>query len=157
MNKKDFNARVARLGDAVRDIEVKGLESVNVLFGHKFMDSLHYSGACEMMFKKYLEGVGKEKKWTWYGDLSIAEWYIRMQKNSVIKTCQNALKYWADDEKCMAEFSCSVAMKATEHYERKNFYWAEYYTLLYERIVNILYDYYEGDKEKTSYLWEYLD
>ena len=157
MNKSQLNARVARLGDAVRDIDVNGLEPVYEICAHKFTDALCYAGACEMMFANYLKDIGKEKKWTWYGDLSIAEWCIHMQDNSVIETCQHALKYWADNVACMAEFACSVAMKATEHYERKNFYWAEYYTLLYDAIVSLLYDYYKGDNEKTSYLWRYLD
>lgn len=157
MNKKELNARVARLGTAVKDIELTGLEPVNVLFGKKCRDVFQYSRICEMLFERYLLGVGKRREWTWYADLSIAEWCTPRQHDAVVSTCKNALKYWVNSEKCMAEFACSVAMKATEHYERGNMYWSEYYTLLYEYIVDLLYDYYEGDEGKTGYLWRYLD
>lgn len=159
MNRKEFNAHVARLGDAVSNIDRAQMlvEPIHELCGRRIKNAFEYSAICEMMFKRYLESVGKQKKWTWYGDLSIGEWCEPIDSGAVLSTCKHALKYWADNEKCMAEFACSVAMKSTEHYERGNLLWAQYYSGLYDAILSLLYDYYEGDKEKTFYLWEYLD
>lgn len=157
MNKSKFNACVARLSDTVADINIRELEPVNVLFGLKYDDVFCYAAVCEKMFENYLLSVGKCREYTWTQDLSIAEWCILRQHDAVVDTCQRALKYYADNEKCMAEFACSLAMKATEHYERKNFYWSEYYTLLYEKVVRLINDYYENNDEKEDYFWNYLD
>ena len=127
------------------------------LFGYPPKNILHYSAMCESLFANYLKSLGRKREWTWYADISISECFVSGQPGAVLDTCTNAIKHWADNAECMAEFLCSVAMKATEHYEWNHPNWAGYYSDLYHTLLDVVYDYYEDDSEKTGVVWRYLD
>lgn len=157
MKATEFRSRIALLPKAC-DVCDGELERTNIWFGRRVPSIFIYSYACERMFEQYLESVGKKREWTWYADLSTAEWCESCGDNGAVKdTCANALKYWSKDEKCMAEFACSVAMKANEHAERGHRQWCIYYSALFEYIRDFIYEVYENDEEKTGYFWRYLD
>lgn len=159
MNKTQLTKRLSNI---VRSFNVEHdttlLENAySPLFGYPPKNILHYSAMCESLFTNYLKSLGRKREWTWYADLSVSECFISSQPNAVLETCANAIKHWAYNAECMAEFLCAVAMKATEHYERKNVKWSEYYSDLYHTMLDLVYDYYEGDSEKTGIVWRYLD
>lgn len=157
MKATELKKRIAAMPCAGSICETS-LEPVNIWFGKRVANVFIYSSACECIFEKYLRSVGKEREWTWYADLSIAEWCECCgDKDAVKNTCANALKHWRSNEKCMAEFACSVAMKAEEHNERGHRQWCIYYATLFEYIRDLVYDIYEGDAQKTGYFWKYLD
>ena len=53
------------------------------------MNVFEYSARCERMFENFLNDVGKERKTTFFADLSIAECY---GVKSVIDTYKNVMR-----------------------------------------------------------------
>lgn len=159
MTKNQLNNRLAVIKSSFNDgFNMAALErTYGTLFGYQPKNILHYSAMCESMFTNYLKSLGRKREWTWYADLSVSECFVSSQPDAVLETCTNAIKHWEYNAECMAEFLCAVALKATEHYERKQPNWAAYYSDLYHTMLDLVYDYYEGDSEKTGIVWRYLD
>lgn len=157
MTKQQFNKQVKSLPNIVAD--VSGLELVYKLFDYELTNVIQYRHMADMMITAYLREIGREKKWTWYDDLATSEWFVAngMDKNAVLDTCKHALKYWHDNEHCMAEFLFALSMKCNEHYERQNKNWCEYYGHLFYFCRDLVYDYYANDSEKTGVVYRYLD
>ena len=143
---------------------IEGLSSANTIndfpmedchnwFGNK-CNIMQYGATSMYNMEKQLAENGHERKTTFMADLSLAEWY---DKESVIKTVQDAIRLYKDDEEWMAELVLCVNWKAWEHAARKNTQWGIFYSALYELVRDLVYDYYDGDEQKTSYVWSYLD
>lgn len=117
-----------------------------------------YAAASERLFEMNLDAVGggRKRETTFYSDLAIAEWY---GANSIIATCKRVLKSWISNCKYIAEFLLCVNYKAWEHNGRGNFGLSELYSVLYDLIRDLVYDYYEatGDDDGRGYIYAYLD
>lgn len=107
------------------------------------------------MEKQLAELKGCERKYTFMHDFSIGEWCESWR--GLLDTLRRCLVEYCDNEKAASELVLCVNLKAWEHHARGNANWARLYSLLYEDIRDLMYDYYEGDEEKTSYMWRYLD
>lgn len=148
-----------QLNNAAFGIYLNG-ENVMVVYGFYIPTALKYGALCERaFFEKYLNDIGRERNWTWYSDLSIAEYYIGNECSPapIIDTVARAIEYWHSDEKCMAEFAMALAVKSYEHQARGNDGLALLYSNLFETVKDVIYDLYEDSPDKTSYFWEYLD
>jgi len=156
MNKKEFNSRVVSVTtDAMTAISGKSLESTHNWFGTPVTNVFIYGAISERnMERQLMELKGCKRKTTFMSDLSVAEW---CGWRSLLYTIKNVMKSWKDDETYIAEFVLCVNWKAWEHSARGNDVWAAFYSALYEGVRDLMYDYYEGDDKKTSYLFEYLD
>ena len=157
MNKKEFTKRLRAVCSAVaKELDGVQLESVNMWQGHEFKSVFHYAATSEKCIERNLaETSGRERKTTFMSDLSVGEWVSSW--NGVFDTTLNAATSWRDNVEYMAEFVLCLNWKSWEHHGRGNVNWSRFYALLFEGVRDLMYDYYEGDKEKTSYFWEYLD
>ena len=149
MTKKDFLRQLSQLTKCVEGVST--VENARV----KNLDACEYAAACEMLFEKQLkEMTGRERISTFYGDLSIAEYF---GIKGVLDTVKNVCRYWADSVEMFSEFVLCVNWKAWEHAGRNNDNWAKVYTELYYAIDELITQYYEGDEEKLDYYYRYLD
>jgi len=157
MNKTDFCKRVDEILLTVgREMNGTRLECVNVWNGQELPNVFVYAATCEHCMERQLEDLkGCKRQTTFTADLSIGEWTSGW--SGVFDTLRRCMVEWRDNVEFMSEFVLCVNWKAWEHHARKNANWAKFYSLLYEGVRDLMYDYYEGDDEKTSYLWSYLD
>ena len=157
MKKNEFGARLNSIFRAVaKEMNGVQLECVNTWPGHTFDNIFHYAATSEKCMEMNLAEIsGRERKTTFMSDLSIGEWAGGWR--GVFETTENAVRSWRDNVEFMAEFVLCVNWKSWEHHGRGNVNWSRFYALLFEGVRDLMYDYYEGDDEKTSYFWEYLD
>lgn len=157
MKKNEFGARLNSIFRAVaKEMNGVQLECVNTWPGHTFDSIFHYAATSEKCMEMNLAEIsGRERKTTFMSDLSIGEWAGGW--HGVFETTENAVRSWRDNVEYMAEFVLCLNWKSWEHHGRGNANWSRFYTLLFEGVRDLMYDYYEGNDEKTSYLWEYLD
>ena len=155
MKKEKFAAAVnGSLRHVAKMMEGAKIEKVNNWLGIP-VNVFQYAAISERCMEEQLANLkGEKRKTTFMSDLSIAEWY---GIESVMDTVKIAMTSWKDDEKYMAEFVLCVNWKAWEHHARNNNEWAKFYSLLYEVVRDLVYDYYKGDEAKTTYVWSYLD
>ena len=125
-------------------------------FGQTIPTVFAYGAISEHCMEKQLEDLkGCKRQTTFMSDFSIGEWCTGVR--GLFETIENGFLSWCYDERYMAEFILCINWKAWEHDARGNKVWAALYSLLFEQIRDLLYDYYEGDDKKTSYVWRYLD
>ena len=158
MEKKEFSYRlleiVRHLHEYAKENKSK-FENVRTWLDKPMPNAMVYGAQSEYTMECQLKELkGEERKTTFMSDLSVGEWF---GVPSVIDTMRNALANWVDDVEYASEFILCVNWKAWEHDARGNKQWAVFYLSAYEYIIDLLYDYYEGDEEKTSYMWRYLD
>ena len=155
MTKQDYCKRVNSLiSETMTECAGIQLTGANMWMGQRIPTPFHYGAISEHYMEKQLQENGKERKTTFMSDLSVGEWY---GSRGLFDTIKNATKSWKDDEIFMAEFVFCINWKAWEHDARGNTGWCRLYSVLYEKIRDLVYDYYEGNDEKTAYLYEYLD
>ena len=111
-----------------------------------------YSANCEAMFESFLNAVGKERKTTFFSDLSIAEYY---GEAAVIDTYNNVMREWKDDITYMCEWVISLNQKIWQHYGTKNEKLTELYYGLWRRADNYCCKHFEGEELNTYY--DYTD
>lgn len=156
MNKMEFNKKVTTGLAQLMCVNTEPMERVSNWMGETIPNVFAYGAISERCMERQLaELKGCKRMTTFMSDLSVGEWCEG--RKGVLDTCKNALKSWKDDEKYMAEFVLCVNWKSWEHHARGNKEWTKFYSLLYELVRDLVYDYYEGDEEKTSYLFNYLD
>lgn len=156
MKKTEFKNRVSGImSQTMNACAGYNFEPCRDWFGEPCINVFQYAATSEFNMQKRLEENGKSRISTFMSDLSIGEYVSGV--NGVIDTARNAMNGWKDDEKMMAEFVLCVNWKAWEHAARENTNWAKFYSILFELCRDLMYDYYEGDSEKTSYFWQYLD
>lgn len=154
MEKKEFNSRLREIISTAKEEFVSTkFEAVNNWMGMP-VNLFQYAATSERCMERNLAECGKKRKTTFMSDLSTGEWF---GLKGVLDTVKNAISSWRDDEEYMAEFVLCCNWKAWEHDARKNTNWAKFWSVMYELVRDLMYDYYEGDEEKTRYLWEYLD
>ena len=156
MKKQEFNTKVHDVVKAMKD----------QMQGHQVEDARHwdrkrifgvfdYAAICEGIMERQLNDNGHDRKTTFMSDLSIGEWCEGML--GVLDTWKRVMMSWKDDVEFMAEFVLCVNWKSWEHHGRSNNEWAMFYSFLYEYTRDLAYEYYEGDDEKTKYMFDYLD
>lgn len=111
-----------------------------------------YAANCEAKFESYLNAVGKERKTTFFSDLSIAEYY---GEEAVIETYNNVMREWKDDITYMCEWVISLNQKIWQHYGNKNEKLTELYYGLWKRADNYCCKHFEGEELNTYY--DYTD
>ena len=115
------------------------------------MTILQYASGMEMCFEHFLESVGKERKTTFFADLSIAECY---GANSVIDTYKNVMRSWGKDLEFMCEWVICLNQKIWQHYD-KNRNLAKVYDDLWRKADEHCRKTFKGE-ELTEYL-NYID
>ena len=130
-------------------------EPVNDWCGHEMNNVFHYAAQSQHCQELRLEENGHEREFTFMSDLSIAEWCGGT--GAVLETTSRVMKEWKNNEHAMAEFVLSVNWKAWEMHARKKNVWSIFYSVLYEVVRDLVYDYYEGNDEKVGYVYDYLD
>ena len=154
MDKKQLNNGLRNMAGCLTD--ANNFESVATWNGHRFGNVFAYAATSEKTMEANLADIGKsERKTTYMSDLSIGEWCSGIR--GVIDTIQQAVRYMCDDVEYMAELILCVNWKSWEHSARGNTQWAKAYGELYYYLYDLIAQYYEGDSEKSRYLWEYLD
>lgn len=159
MTKKELKKAVTI--DSLRNqvADLNGLEKVYNVFGRLVTTPIEYRFVADAMIRGYLRNIGREKKWTWFDDLAVSEWFVAngTEPNAVLDTCAHAMKYWHESAESMAEFLFALSLKCNEHYERENKNWSTYYARLFYYCRDLVYEYYENDDERTGIVWRYLD
>ena len=156
MKKSEFNGRLLGiLATAQENYRQAKYEHVNDWFGQLVPNVFTYGAISERCMERQLKELkGTERQTTFMSDLSIGEWF---GFNGVIDTVRNAVESWRNNKEYIAEFILCLNWKAWEHDARKKKNWVVLYSFLYDSILELMYDYYSGNEEKTSYLWKYLD
>lgn len=152
MKTSELKKRINAL-KAVNTINDFEMEDCHNWFGNK-CNIFEYGATSMYNMEKQLAENGHERKTTFMADLSYAEWF---NKEKVVETVQNAIGLYKDNEVWMAELVLCVNWKAWEHAARNNNQWGISYSELYEMVRDLVYDYYEDNEEKVSYVWHYLD
>lgn len=157
MKAKELERRIMGAIKVVKEnINGYNAESVRDWLGDTMDNALEYGGASMRTLERNLERIGKaERKTTFMSDLSVAEWCGGY--DAVLDTTKRVINEWKDNVEYMSEFVLCTNWKAWEHNGRDNYNWARFYSILFECVRDLMYDYYEGDEEKVGYMWSYLD
>lgn len=78
------------------------------------MTVFKYAIDCEQQFEKFLNSTGKERKTTFFVDLSIAECY---GAPAVKETYNRVMKEWGDNLEFMCEWVVALNRKIWQHYD----------------------------------------
>ena len=115
------------------------------------MNVFRYASACELKFESFLNEVGKERKTTFFADLSIAECY---GAKSVKDTYRKVMKEWGNNLEFMCEWVVCLNQKFWEHYE-KNEPLARVYDEMWRKADNYCREHFKGDD--LSQYYAYID
>lgn len=115
------------------------------------MNVFRYASACELMFESFLNEVGKERKTTFFADLSIAECY---GAKGVKDTYRRVMKEWGNNLEFMCEWVVCLNQKIWQHYE-KNEPLARVYDELWRKADNYCREHFKGDD--LSQYYAYID
>lgn len=110
-----------------------------------------YAANCEVMFESFLNSVGKERKTTFFSDLSIAELY---GETAVLRTYKDVMKEWKDDITYMCEWVISLNQKSWQHY-KSNPQLAKLYNSLWQKTDAFCCEHFKDEELKQYY--EYTD
>ena len=113
-----------------------------------------YAAACEKNFKAVLAETGYMPQYTFYADLSRAEY---MGEDAIQETVNLVIKSWIDNIKAITEFAMSVNHKAWEMYARHNQKLTQLYSRLYHFVCVKVEARYQTDAEKLDYFYSTLD
>lgn len=121
------------------------------------MNVMTYAAWCEHNFQSNLyENTGKERKWTFFSDISIGEWCSGVR--GVADTLHRAFKEWLSNSSAIAELLISLAYKSYEMQARGKVHWMHFYSGLYQQLYRLVLDYYDQhDLEAAAYVIDYLD
>lgn len=115
------------------------------------MNIFEYASKCEANFESFLNSVGKERKTTFYADLSIAEW---CGVEGVCDTYKRVMDSWGDDLEFMCEWVIALNQKIWQHYE-SNQAIGKVYDMLWRSADEYCMNHFKGD-DLTAYL-KYVD
>ena len=79
------------------------------------MNVFQYAMGMEQCFEQFLQSVGKERKTTFFSDLSIAECY---GINAVKETYRDVMASWGDHLEFMCEWVICLNQKIWQHYDK---------------------------------------
>ena len=128
----------------VQDLKVKPKNN-------KSMNVFQYASRCEQMFEMFLNDVGKERKTTFYADLSIAECY---GVTAVTDTYRRVMRSWGNDLEYMCEWVICLNQKIWQHYN-SNQSIAKVYDELWRRADAHCRKHFKG--EELSKYYAYID
>lgn len=117
----------------------------------KEMNVFQYAANCEAVFEQFLQSVGKERKTTFFSDLSIAEFYGAA---AVMDTYRNVMKSWKTDINYMSEWVIALNQKIWQHYEN-NPELGKLYDSLWRKADEYCCEYFTGEELRQYY--EYTD
>ena len=115
------------------------------------MNVFEYASINEQHFEQFLESVGKERKTTFFADLSIAECY---GVEAVCDTYKRVMDSWGDDLEFMCEWVIALNQKIWQHYE-SNQSIGQVYDMLWRSADEHCMNHFKGD-DLTAYL-KYVD
>ena len=115
------------------------------------MNVFQYAANCEMAFESFLQSVGKERKTTFFNDLSFAEYF---GEATVIDTYNAVMREWKDDINYMCEWVIVLNQKIWQHYET-NPKLGKLYDSLWRKADEYCCEYFK-DEELRQY-YEYTD
>jgi hypothetical protein len=110
-----------------------------------------YAANCEAVFEQFMQSVGKERKTTFFSDLSIAECY---GEDAVIETYNNVMREWKDDITFMCEWVISLNQKIWQHHE-SNPELGKLYDSLWRKVDEYCCEHFKGEELRQYY--EYTD
>lgn len=110
-----------------------------------------YATNCEAVFEQFLQSVGKERKTTFFSDLSIAECY---GETAVLSTYKDVMKAWKNNITYMCEWVISLNQKIWQHYE-SNPQLAKLYNSLWQKADVFCCEHFKDEELKIYY--EYTD
>lgn len=115
-------------------------------------NALHYSAEEERIIERVFEEQGYEKRTTFFGDLSIAEWYGMKNVEETVDRIRNE---WFNNVEYFTEFIMCVNYKAWEHHSRGNNDLSMYYSELYHELVDNIYN--SWDRGVLDYFYKLTD
>lgn len=115
------------------------------------MNVFQYAMGMEQCFEHFLQSVGKERKTTFFSDLSIAECY---GINAVKETYRDVMGSWGDNLEFMCEWVICLNQKIWQHYD-KHRELAKVYDDLWRKADNYCREHFKG--EELNKYYEYID
>lgn len=115
------------------------------------MGVFQYAMSCEAMFERILNECDKERKTTFFSDLSIAEWY---GINAVKETYRDVMASWGDNLEFMCEWVLSLNHKIWQHY-KQNKELAKVYDDLWRKADDYCCNHFKGEDLEKYY--SYMD
>lgn len=115
------------------------------------MNIFEYASKCEANFEYFLNSVGKERKTTFFSDLSIAEW---CGVEAVCDTYKRVMDSWGDDLEYMCEWVIALNQKIWQHND-SNPSIGKVYDMLWREADEYCMNHFKGD-DLTAYL-KYVD
>jgi hypothetical protein len=116
------------------------------------MNVFQYASRCEQMFEMFLNDVGKERKTTFYADLSIAEVY---GAKSVKDTYRQVMRSWGNNLEFMCEWVVALNQKIWQHYDTQDETLARVYDELWRKADDYCRKHFKG--EELSEYYAYID
>lgn len=138
----------AALKDELQTLENPRIGGFNVI---------NYAACCEHNFKRNLyDNTGRTPKWTWFSDISMAEWFDAV---SVKDTILSGVKNYFEDAQSMAELILSINYKSWEMAARDLTNWSKYYAEMFYAVYDGVMNYYDatGQHDKATTVFEYVD
>jgi len=115
----------------------------------------NYAESCDLNFRKGLQETGFVPSFTFYKDLSVAE--FTEGEDGVISTVNKIIKEWINNIKAITEFALSVNHKAWEMYDKGNARLTQLYSKLYHVVCAKVEFLYSEDSNAINYFYATLD
>ena len=115
------------------------------------MTIIQYAMGMEQCFENFLQSVGKQRKTTFFSDLSIAECY---DIDSIKETYRDVMCSWGDNLEFMCEWVICLNQKICQHYEN-NEPLARVYDELWRKADDYCRKHFKGEELRKYY--EYID
>ena len=116
------------------------------------MNVFVYASRCEQMFEMFLNEVGKERKTTFFSDLSIAEVY---DVKSIKDTYKQVMRSWGNNLEYMCEWVIALNQKIWQHHDTNNDNLAKVYDELWRKADDYCQNHFKG--EELSEYYAYID
>ena len=119
------------------------------------MNVFQYSANEQAKFSATLmELGGYETITTFFGDLSIAEWY---GKEGILETHKNVCENWIGDYKFFTEYVMALNHKCFEHYDAGKMELSKLYEDLYYKAASLYEKKWSKNQEAMSYYYRVTD
>ena len=114
-----------------------------------------YASANEAAFESYWNGLGHERKTTFFSDLSIAEWF---GVGSIRETYTRVIDAWMDNLVFITEFIVCLGLKASQWAgENGGAELQDVYSNLFAEATDAFYNHYEGNEGACDYFFHMTD
>ena len=114
-----------------------------------------YAAQCEKQFKESMNKTGYKTLFTFYNDLSVAEY--TSDENGIKETVQRITKEWLQNIKAITEFVISLNFKMWELYHQGNIRLSQLYARMYHLVFAKVEVTYEHKQEELSYFYNTID